>query len=90
MTDLGLTVEVYQPFRDFEGMPEPFRSRNFDRAERKFDLMEELGTDLLMICSNHMPWVALDVRPMTSMNLASTQRTAACGLPMRRWAGAVT
>jgi len=55
MTDLGLTVEVYQPFRDFEGMPEPFRSRNFDRAERKFDLMEELGTDLLMICSNVSP-----------------------------------
>ncbi len=55
MTDLGLTLEVYQPFRDFEGMPEPFRSRNFDRAERKFDLMEELGTDLLMICSNVSP-----------------------------------
>ncbi|NKB21756.1 MAG: TIM barrel protein, partial [Alphaproteobacteria bacterium] len=55
MTDLGLTVEVYQPFRDFEGMPEPFRSRNFDRAERKFDLMEELGTELLMICSNVSP-----------------------------------
>ncbi len=62
MTDLGLTVEVYQPFRDFEGMPEPFRSRNFDRAERKFDLMEELGTELLMICSMSHPmrWAVSD------------------------------
>ncbi|UJW77338.1 bifunctional sugar phosphate isomerase/epimerase/4-hydroxyphenylpyruvate dioxygenase family protein [Rhizobium sp. SL42] len=50
--DHGLDVTLFQPFRDFEGMPEPFRSRNFDRAERKFDLMAELGTDLMLICSN--------------------------------------
>lgn len=50
--DHGLKVTLFQPFRDFEGMPEPFRSRNFDRAERKFDLMAELGTNLMLICSN--------------------------------------
>ena len=50
--DHGLEVTLFQPFRDFEGMPEPFRRRNFDRAERKFDLMAELGTDLMLICSN--------------------------------------
>jgi 4-hydroxyphenylpyruvate dioxygenase len=50
--DHGLAVSLYQPFRDFEGMPEPFRSRNFDRAERKFDVMAELGTDLMLVCSN--------------------------------------
>jgi len=53
--DLGLSICAYQPFRDFEGMPEPQRSRNFGRAERKFDLMQELGTDLLLICSNVSP-----------------------------------
>ena len=53
--DHELTVSLFQPFRDFEGMPEPFRSRNFDRAERKFDLMAELGTDLMLICSNTSP-----------------------------------
>lgn len=53
--DHGLTVSLFQPFRDFEGMPEPFRSRNFDRAERKFDLMAELGTDIMLICSNTSP-----------------------------------
>ena len=50
--DLGLEIIALQPMRDFEGMPEPMRARNFDRAQRKFDLMEELGTKLLCICSN--------------------------------------
>jgi 4-hydroxyphenylpyruvate dioxygenase len=52
---LGLVCTMFQPFRDFEGMPEPLRSRVFDRMERKFDLMQELGTDLLLVCSNVSP-----------------------------------
>jgi 4-hydroxyphenylpyruvate dioxygenase len=55
VADLGLKIVTFQPFRDFEGMPEPARSRTFARAERKFDLMGELGSDLLMICSNVAP-----------------------------------
>ena len=50
--DHGLAITLFQPFRDFEGMPEPHRKRAFDRAERKFDLMGQLGTDLVLICSN--------------------------------------
>ena len=53
--DLGLKICAFQPFRDFEGMPEPQRGRNFARAERKFDLMQELQTDLMLICSNISP-----------------------------------
>lgn len=52
---LGLSAVTFQPFRDFEGMPEPQRTRTFDRAERKFDLMQQLGCDLLMVCSNVSP-----------------------------------
>src|SRR5690606_23456708 len=55
VADLGLTITLFQPFRDFEGLPEPQRSEAFDRAERKFDLMEQLGTDLILICSNVSP-----------------------------------
>lgn len=51
----GLEIMLFQPFRDFEGMPEPQRSRAFDRAERKFDLMEELGAELMLVCSNVSP-----------------------------------
>jgi len=50
--DHGLEITLFQPFRDFEGMPEPLRSRTFDRAERKFDLMQEMGTELVLVCSN--------------------------------------
>ena len=50
--DLGLEIIALQPMRDFEGMPEPMRARNFERAQRKFDLMEELGTRALCICSS--------------------------------------
>jgi 4-hydroxyphenylpyruvate dioxygenase len=52
---LGLKTIAFQPFRDFEGMPGDRRSRAFQRAERKFDLMQELDCDLLMICSNVSP-----------------------------------
>ena len=51
-SDLGLTIALFQPFRDFEAMPEPIRKRNLDRAERKFDVMGELGADLILVCSN--------------------------------------
>lgn len=50
--DLGIEIVAFQPMRDFEGMPEPARRRNFERAQRKFDLMEELGTRTLCICSS--------------------------------------
>jgi 4-hydroxyphenylpyruvate dioxygenase len=55
IADLGLETVTLQPFRDFEGMPAPQRVRNFSRAERKFDLMQELGADLLLVCSNVSP-----------------------------------
>ncbi len=55
IADLGLETVAFQPFRDFEGMPEPKRARVFARAERKFDVMQELGCDLLMVCSNVSP-----------------------------------
>lgn len=55
IADLGLVAVTLQPFRDFEGMPAAQRARNFARAERKFDLMQELGCDLLLVCSNVSP-----------------------------------
>jgi len=51
-TDLGLSIDLYQPFRDFEGMPDAEHARNLDRAERKFDLMQALGAPTMLVCSN--------------------------------------
>ncbi len=53
--DLGLEVALFQPFRDFEAMPEPQRTRNLDRAERKFDTMQALGAEMILVCSNTQP-----------------------------------
>ena len=50
--DLGLSISLFQPFRDFEGCRRNRLERNLDRAERKFDLMQELETDLVLVCSN--------------------------------------
>jgi 4-hydroxyphenylpyruvate dioxygenase len=53
--DLGLEIVALQPLRDFEGMPEPQRTRTFERAKRKFELANRLGTTRLLICSNVSP-----------------------------------
>jgi 4-hydroxyphenylpyruvate dioxygenase len=53
--DHGLEVLLFQPFRDFEGLPDPLRDRAFRRARHKFSLMNALGTDLMLICSSVHP-----------------------------------
>ncbi|MEU0480765.1 TIM barrel protein [Streptosporangium sp. NPDC006013] len=54
-TDLGLAIDLYQPFRDFEAVPAEILDRNLRRAERKFEVMERLGADRLLVCSSLSP-----------------------------------
>ena len=78
--DLGLAIDLYQPFRDFEAMPDPQRARNLDRAERKFDIMAALGAPMLLVCSNTSP-AALDDDARAAADLrAMAERAAARGL----------
>jgi 4-hydroxyphenylpyruvate dioxygenase len=58
---LGLEIIALQPFRDFEGLPEPARGKAFDRARRKFELMGRLGTPLLLVCSSISPDASADM-----------------------------
>ncbi|HUN49159.1 MAG TPA: TIM barrel protein [Stellaceae bacterium] len=53
--DLGLGIALYQPFRDFEAAPRERLQRNLDRAEKKFDVMQELGASMMLICSSVAP-----------------------------------
>jgi 4-hydroxyphenylpyruvate dioxygenase len=53
--DLGLTVDLYQPFRDFEAVAPELLADNLRRAELKFDLMEQLGADTILFCSSVSP-----------------------------------
>jgi 4-hydroxyphenylpyruvate dioxygenase len=54
-SDLGLTVDLYQPFRDFEAVPPDVLARNIRRAEHKFDVMAGLGVDTVLVCSSVSP-----------------------------------
>jgi 4-hydroxyphenylpyruvate dioxygenase len=72
---LGLAITCFQPFRDFESMPEPQRARNMDRAERKFDVMQQLGADLLLVCSNVSP-VSIDDDARAATDLAEMAERA--------------
>ena len=54
--DLGLSIDLYQPFRDFEAVPADVLGRNLRRAERKFDVMERLGVvTCCCVCSSVSP-----------------------------------
>jgi 4-hydroxyphenylpyruvate dioxygenase len=50
--DLGLTLDLYQPFRDFDGVTGDLLAANLRRAEAKFRLMSRLGMDTILVCSN--------------------------------------
>ncbi|TMH37911.1 MAG: sugar phosphate isomerase/epimerase and 4-hydroxyphenylpyruvate domain-containing protein [Betaproteobacteria bacterium] len=74
--DLGLTCELYQPFRDFEGVPDPLFRRNLDRAERKFDVMGALAAQLMLVCSNTSPQVIADEERMAAQLYELAERAA--------------
>lgn len=77
---MGLDITLFQPFRDFEGLPDPLRAKAFDRAERKFDLMQELGTDLVLVCSSCHPEALGGIDRAAEDFHALGERAAARGL----------
>jgi 4-hydroxyphenylpyruvate dioxygenase len=48
----GLSIDLYQPFRDFEAVPPDVFEANLRRAELKFDVLEQLGVETLLVCSS--------------------------------------
>jgi 4-hydroxyphenylpyruvate dioxygenase len=53
--DLGLKISLLKPFNDLEGWQGEERNRAFDRLERKFDLIETLGTKTLLVGASSAP-----------------------------------
>lgn len=49
---LELTLDLYQPFRDLEGVTEELFAENLHRLEAKFQLMQQLGMDMILVPSN--------------------------------------
>ncbi|GAA5126611.1 hypothetical protein GCM10025762_54460 [Haloechinothrix salitolerans] len=52
---LGLSIDLYQPFRDFEAVSPEQLERNLRRARHKFELMRRLGADTVLVCSSVSP-----------------------------------
>lgn len=78
--DLGLEITLYQPFRDFEGLPRDRLARNLDRAERKFDVMGDLGVNLLLLCSNVSADTILEDGPAAEDLAAVAERAGRRGI----------
>ncbi|MFI6560508.1 bifunctional sugar phosphate isomerase/epimerase/4-hydroxyphenylpyruvate dioxygenase family protein [Streptomyces sp. NPDC050534] len=57
--DLGLSIDLYQPMRDIEAVPEEEFGRNLRRARHKFEVMRRLGADTVLVCSSVHP-LAID------------------------------
>ncbi|OOC54847.1 MULTISPECIES: bifunctional sugar phosphate isomerase/epimerase/4-hydroxyphenylpyruvate dioxygenase family protein [Nocardiopsis] len=74
---LGLTIDLYQPFRDFEGVNEARLERNLRRAEAKFALMVELGVDVMLVCSS----VSADSTGEDARSAAQLHRLAEAAAP---------
>ncbi|WP_346623536.1 TIM barrel protein [Blastococcus montanus] len=53
--DRGLTIDLYQPFRDLDSTDDDRFARNLRRAEHKFDVMSRLGADTVLVCSSVGP-----------------------------------
>ena len=78
--ELGLEIALYQPLRDFEAMPEERFAANLRRAESKFAVMEELGADTVLVCSNVSPH-AIDDDALAAAQLRElAERGAAHGI----------
>ena len=76
--ELGLTIDLYQPFRDFEAVAD--LEPNLRRAEAKLDVMEELRAPTMLACSNVSP-EAIDDDALAAEQLrALAERAAARGL----------
>jgi len=74
--DFGLGIDLYQPLRDMEGMPDALFARNLERAERKFDVMQELGAPLVLVCSNASPHALDDPARAAAQLHALAERAA--------------
>ena len=78
--DLGLTVEMFQPLRDIEGVQPAQFQANLDRAEAAFDITAELGAPLLLVCANTNAEASPDTSLMAAQLNELAERAARRGL----------
>ena len=79
-SDLGLSIDLYQPFRDLDSTDPDQFALNLRRADRKFDVMEALGTDLILVCSAVSPTAVDDNAVIADQLHQLAERAQARGL----------
>jgi 4-hydroxyphenylpyruvate dioxygenase len=77
---LGLSIDLYQPFRDLDSTDDDRFARNLRRAERKFDVMEQLGTDTVLVCSSVAPDAVEDPDRLAEQLATAAARAGERGL----------
>lgn len=78
--DLGLSVDLYQPFRDLDSTHDEVFAANLRRADFTFDVMQRLGTDTVLVCSSASPDAAVDDDRIAEQLSTLAQRAADRGL----------
>ncbi|MGY1661768.1 bifunctional sugar phosphate isomerase/epimerase/4-hydroxyphenylpyruvate dioxygenase family protein [Geodermatophilus sp. SYSU D00705] len=73
--DLGLSIDLYQPFRDLDSTDPARFTRNLRRAECKFDVMAALGVGTVLVCSSVAP-DAVDDADLLAEQLATAAARA--------------
>ena len=78
--DLGLGIDLFQPFRDVEAVPEDVFAGTLRRADRVFGVMEQLGTDTVLVCSSTSPHAVDDDELAATQLRTLAERAAEHGL----------
>ena len=78
--DHGLDAVLLDPVVDFEGLPQPLRRKAFERIERRFEQMVELGANLMLIASTEDPAALGGVDRMATDFAELGERAAKHGL----------
>lgn len=60
VAEAGLTIDLYQPYRDLDSTDADEYKRRLRSAIRKFDTMEKLGARTLLVCSSCLPSAVRD------------------------------
>ncbi len=87
----GLDIVLLQAMNDLEGLSGEDRVKAFDRLERKFDVMQTLGTDLLLVnsstntnASGHEDLLVSDLAELADRAGKRSLRAAYMALPWAR------
>jgi 4-hydroxyphenylpyruvate dioxygenase len=77
---LGLSVDLYQPFRDLDSTDPARWAANLRRLEHKFALMGRLGADTVLVCSSVADDAVADPDRLVEQLRTAADRAAAHGL----------